>query len=462
MPPSASSLPREECDFVVVGAGLAGLTAALRLAQADSSVIVLEARDRVGGRVWTKTLDDGTWLDMGGTWYGPGQDHAYALAREMCVDTYPTYSEGDSLLVMPDGTSVRKPGSFPISDLVSAAAMLAVMDRIESMGSWIPLDRPWDAPQAREWDRQTFAAWLDSQLDDDSAALAKTGMNTIVSSVFCCDTAELSLLHALYLLHSHKGFVQMMSTAGGDQQDRVMGGAQAVAKAVGARLGDAVRLSSPVSRITQDGAGVEVVSDTVIVRARRAIVAIPPTLSGHIRYEPPLPEDRALLVQRMPVGWIIKALVMYDEPFWRNKGLTGNSFGVNHPIGVTYDGCTDTGTPGLMIAFAFGPHAQALGKLSKADRERRFVDALVSRFGPEAGSPTGYEEVDWSREQWGGCMFAHFAPGVLTSLGPALREPFGLIHWAGTETGTDGHGSMNAAIESGERAAREVLQPPLP
>jgi monoamine oxidase len=458
---SPSQMPQLEADVVVVGAGYAGLTAALRLTQAkpSASVIVLEARELIGGRVRTVTLPDGTWLDLGGTWFGPGQDYSYGLAREMGVDTYPTYNEGDSLLVLPDGTIVRKPESFPLADLFPAAADLLVLEEIESMYQQIPVDAPWDAPHAREWDRQTFAAWVESRLDDDSLALARAALNTIMAGLFDIDPAELSLLDALYLLRSHGGLLKLMSVQGGDQQDRVKGGAQTIANRIAAQLGDAIHLSSPVRQITQDDTGVEVVSDTVTVRAQRVILAVPPGLAGHLRYDPPLPADRTQLLQRVPVGSVLKVLTMYDEPFWRNEGLTGQSFAVTDAVGATFDGSTDTGKPGLMIAFAFGPHARALDRLSEDERRRTILDSLAKRFGPRAGAPTLYHELEWAKEVWsGGGIFAHFPTGVLTNYGSLLREPVGRIHWAGTETSSAFHGSINGAIESGERAAREVLR----
>ncbi len=452
---------RLEADFVIVGAGYAGLTAALRLTQAkpSASVAVLEARHRVGGRVYTKTLGDGTWLDFGGTWFGPGQDHSYRLAKEMGVATYPTYDQGDSLAVLPDGTVVRKPESFPLGDLFPGAAALLVLDEFESMSKQLPLDAPWQASQAREWDRQTLSAWVDAQLGDDSVALARASLKTIMGSLFCIDTAELSLLDALYLVHSHRGIVRLMSVKGGDQQDRIKGGAQTIADRIHAQLGDAVHLGSPVRQITEDGAGVEVVADTVTVRAQRAIVAVPPALAGRVQYDPPLPALRMQLLQRVPVGSVRKVLTMYDEPFWRDAGLTGQSFAVSDVIGATYDGSTDTGKPGLLIAFAFGLHARALGRLSEDERKRTFLDGLARRFGPRAAAPTLYHELEWAEEVWsGGGVFAHFPTGVLTNFGALLREPVGRIHWAGTETSAAFHGSINGAIESGERAAREVLQ----
>lgn len=456
----ASQAPYVEADCVVVGAGYAGLAAALWLTDKGHTVAVLEARDRVGGRVYSKTLEDGTWLDFGGTWFGPGQDYSYGLAKEMKVSTYPTYNEGDSILVLPDGTMVRNAESFPLSELLSAGAALLAVEALEEMSKEVPLATPWDAPRAKEWDQQTMSAWIDSQIDA-SDATARLALRSLFTSFFCSDTSEVSLLDALHLLHSHGGIVKLLATQGGDQQDRIMGGAQAIAEKIKTRLGAALHLNAPVRQIRQDHGGVEAVADTVTVRAKRAIVAVPAAIASHLRYEPRLPSERSLFVQRTPIGSVIKILAKYDEPFWRAEGLSGQSFAISDPVRTTLDGCTDKKRPGLMIAFAFGPDARALGKLSQADRRQIFLDALATRFGAPALTPTDYWEHDWAEDPWaGGGMFGHFPPGVLTSFGPVLREPFGRIHWAGTETSTAFHGSINGAIESGQRAAQEVLAAP--
>ncbi len=461
----SSSLPREQADFVVVGAGFAGLTAALRLSK-HGTVIVLEARDRVGGRVYTGHLKDGTWLDFGGTWFGPDQSHAYCLAEEMGIGTYPTYVKGDSAAVLADGKVIWKASDFTLAELCNVADTAAVsgaaLAEFVAMYEELPPDLPWTAPSAHHWDRQTFAAWLNGQRDGEDAALL-TPLVTLMEGFFCCDLAEVSLLDALYLIRSHHGILQITGTTGGDQQDRIKGGAQAIADEMCRRLGDAVRLCSPVRRITQDKDGVEVESETVVVRAKRAVVAMPPAVSGRIQYEPPLPAARAMLTERVPFGEIIKVLVAYDDAFWRHEGRSGQSIAIADPVGITYDGCTDADDPkpGLLIAFVFGRHARTLALLSCEDRRQRILDSLVHRFGPKAAKPIdkGYFEHDWSTDPWsGGGMIAHFPPGVLTNFGPALREPCDSIYWAGSESSSAFHCSINAAIESGERAAAQIVE----
>jgi monoamine oxidase len=462
-----------EADFVIVGAGYAGLTAAWRLAHATppASVIVLEARSRVGGRVRTDMLSDGTWLDLGGTWFGPGQDYSYNLAREMGVCTYPTYNDGDSLLVVDGMPPIRNPEQFPCAGLFPAAASLVLLDELESMSKEVPLHAPWEAKRAREWDRQTFAGWVESQAPEASLATARTALHTIMTGLFSIDTSELSLLDALYLLHSHQGLLRLMSVKGGDQQDRIVGGAQHIANLMKDQLGDAVRLGEAVRKIVQDSAGVTVTASTVTVRAKRAIVTIPPALAGFVEYEPPLPAERAQLQQRVPYGSVVKIVTIYDQPFWRDDHLTGQSFALTDPVAATFDGCTDKDkdTPGVLISFVFGPNATAFSRMSRDDRKRTTVEALVKRFGPAAGKlkPVrgpegefdGYHDIQWADELWSrGGIFAHFPTGVLTNYGSLLKKPAGFIHWAGTETSSAFHGSINGAIESGERAANEVLR----
>lgn len=249
-----------DTDVCIIGAGYAGLTAARRLAQAGMRVVVLEARDRVGGRVWTTHMEDGTALDLGGTWFGPSQDFAYALAKEM-----------------------------------------------------------------------------------------------------------------------------------------------------------------------------------------------------NLRYTPDLPADRSQLLRRMPGGEMIKALAVYDEPFWRADGMSGMSIVMNSPIEMVLDASPEHGR-GIVAAFAFGPGARVLARQAPDERRRTVLAALSQSFGASAADPILYEEHDWEREPWTrGCSMAHMATGVITQYGPVIRKATGRIHWAGSETATVSHGAIDGAIRSSERAAREVI-----
>jgi monoamine oxidase len=232
----------------------------------------------------------------------------------------------------------------------------------------------------------------------------------------------------------------------------------AIHRAVAAELGDAIHLSQPVRSIAQDAAGVTVRSDDMVVRARRAIVAVPIAIASQIAYEPMLPMDRSFLHQRMPLGAVYKIALVYDEPFWRADGLSGQSFAPGSMANLTIDSCTDTGHPGVLTVITEGPVARAMTKLGDDERRRAVLDAVADRFGEKARTPVDYVEQNWSVERYsGGGMISHTPPGVLTEFGPALREPCGRIHWAGTETSARMYGFIDGAVRSGERAAAEVM-----
>jgi monoamine oxidase len=443
------------CDVCVVGAGYAGLSAARRLAAAGREVIVLEARDRVGGRVWTQHLE-GTALDVGGTFIGPGQDEIIKLAADLGVALHPTYHTGDSVISQ-NGALRRFSGLVPRINPIALAGVGLGMAWLNRMARTVPLDEPWTARRAAEWDAQTAATWLSPARIP--SRLARELLGAAVRGCFTADPGEVSLLHVLYLIRSAGSLETLLAVHGGYQQDQVTGGAQQMAERLAADLGDAVRLDSPVRGIRQTADRVSVVTDTETVDAARVVVAIPPALTGGVRFEPSLPTDRALLHHRMPAGSIMKAIAVYDEPFWRHDGLSGESMATGSPIELTLDCSPPAGPTGVLTSFVFGPHAQAMSERAPDEQRRIAIDALAHRFGPRARSPVQLLLHNWADEQWTrGCSMAHFPPGVLTTLGHALRAPVGRIHWAGTETATVFHGTIDGAVRSGQRAADEVLE----
>lgn len=447
-----------DADVCVVGAGYAGLTAALRLAQAGLRVIVLEARDRPGGRVWTDHLPDGTPIDRGGAWVGVGQDRLYALAAEMGVGTYPTWTAGENVVIL-GGRVHRQRGQIPrplgVFTLVSLGVAMARLDR---MARRIPLDAPWSAPGAAELDAQTVASWVDSPWNVWSARARSLLRMTVTSDVFAWDPSEVSLLHLLFHLHSAGGWARQTGIEDGAQRDRLAGGAQAVANRIVERLGDAVRFEAPVRRIRQDGGGVDVTADGFTLRAARAVVAVPPVLASEIEWEPALPAEHLTLRRSLPAGAATKFSLVYDEAFWRADGLNGQSLESESPLPFSIDGCGATASPGVLTTFASGPSAQRLAGLDAAERRRLVVDTMAARFGPRATQVRDYVEQDFAAETWSrGCFMSHWAPGLMTTLGARLREPVGRVHWAGTETSPVMNGFIDGAVRSGERVATEVL-----
>jgi monoamine oxidase len=448
-------MERLEADVCVVGAGFAGMSAAWRLHQAGRKVIVLEARDRVGGRTWTVYLADGTQIDRGGAWFGPGQDRAYALAGEMGRTTYPTWSQGTQLLMQHGKPMPVAETALLRLNPLDLAEVAAAVDEVDAMAKQVNLDAPWNSRHAREWDQQTLAAWFEETIDP---GLGRRVLETLSAEVFACSLAEISLLSALYLVHSNRGLQNLTAIRGGHQQDRVVGGTQSILTAIQERLGDAVRLQSPVRAIAWSPDHVQVTADGATVTARQAVVAVPQWLSQRIWWDPPLPRERAQLIQRVPVGQMYKIHLVYDTPFWREEGLSGQSLDPDALCSFTIDACGPTPPPGVLCALSAGPHAMALARLSPDERRATVVAAMTKRFGQKAAKVVDYIEQDWTAENWtGGAITTHYPPGVLTSFGPALRAPVGPLHWAGADHAPTMVGSIDAAIHSGERAAAEVL-----
>jgi monoamine oxidase len=444
-----------DVDYCVVGAGFAGLTAALRLKQAGRSVALLEARDRVGGRTYTVTRDDGTWIDRGGAWIGPGQDRIYAMMNEFGVPEYKQHNDGDAMMIV-DGKKHRYGGTIPWTMSPWAVTNLGLgLRAVEKMCKAIPREAPWEAKQAEEWDRISLGEWLEK---NTMSRQARDMLDMALSGVYTSAGSETSLLWALTQMGSGGGPTFVISGKGGAQDARPVGGMGAIYRPIVAVLGDALHLSQPVRQISQDDDGVTVTADGLTVRARRVIVAIPLAIASSIYYEPMLPVDRAFLHQRMPSGAVIKISIIYDEPFWRADGLSGQSAAPHTPATLTIDACTDTADPGIMCVITEGPAARRLTKLGEAERKAVVIGELVDRFGNKANEHREFHEQNWTVERYsGGGMIGHAPPGVLTQFGYTLREPCGRIHWAGTESSAIMCGWIDGAIRSGERAATEVM-----
>jgi len=445
---------RSTVDAAVVGAGLAGLITARELRRAGRSVLVLEARDRVGGRLLNADIGDGKVVEVGGQWAGPTQARVLALARELRIDTFPTHTDGENLIEW-RSRLVRYRGPLP---RINAAVLLDVgqaQARIDRMARRVPLDAPWLAPKAELWDGQTVESWLRHNV---ATAGARDLFRIAVEAVWAADAADVSLLHLLFYTHSAGGFDDLIGTDGGAQQDRFVGGSQLLALRLADELGDAVALEEPVRRIEHSDSGVRLVTDEREVSAGAAVVAIPPALCGRIVYDPPLPAIRDQLTQRMPQGTVIKCMAVYERPFWREAGLSGQAMSSHGPVKVMFDNSPPDGTPGVLLGFLEGRQARVLGEWEPDARRRAVVECFRRLFGPEAASPLDYVERVWAQEEWTrGCYGCYMPPGGWVSYGRALRAPVGHIHWAGAETATVWNGYMDGAIQSGERAAAQVL-----
>jgi monoamine oxidase len=450
-------------EVAIVGAGLAGLTAAHNLVKKGKSVLVIEARDRVGGRTLNHPIGGSHVIEVGGQWIGPTQDRLAALAKQMGVKTFKTYNSGENIAWI-SGTSTRYPADAAVPTLPKDGtdALLNAVVSLDTLAKTVPLDAPWKAPNARALDGQTFETW---KLANTSTPLGQRVLDVVIEAVWAAEPSDVSLLHVLFYIASAGdaknpgSLARLISTAGGAQESRFVGGSQKVSLELAKRLGASrLMLGAPVSRIVHSSKGVRVHAGGAEISAKQVIVAVPPTLAGRIDYEPGLPALRDQLTQRIPQGSAIKCQAIYSEPWWRKEGLSGQVISDQGPVKITFDNSPPGGAPGVLLGFIEGHDARVLGAASAGARKKAVLDSFARYFGQKAAKPRAYVEQNWANEVYTrGCYVGYTPPGVLTEFGEALRRPVGRIHWAGAETATVWNGYMDGAVSSGERAAAEVL-----
>ena len=451
---------RATVDVLVVGGGISGLTAAYRLLRhSDLSVRVLEANDRVGGRTVNLPLPGGKITEGGGQWTGPGQDRVQALAKELGIGMFATYVTGKSVYVY-RGNRQTHTGTLPPLGPAALADVVSNLTRLDQMASTVPLDAPWQAPNALEWDATTFGQWLDANVAN---AEAKSLYTLVFSIINGQDPHATSLLFALFVIHSGGGIARLIGTSGGAQNSRFVGGSQEISLRMARRLGSRVILQTPVDQIDQSGRKHVVVrSGTQEFAARRVIVAMTPQDANRVRYAPTLTTQRIMVQKIWPIGGGWKTFAVYKKPFWRAQGLNGGAITDLPAALYTADNSPPDGSPGVLLSFfgtanqnfEFGGSPRQLNDLGA--RRSAVLGAFATIFGKQALHPIEYIEKDWQREPWiAGCK-APVPPGLLTMYTSALSDPVGRIHWAGTETAPINVGAMDGAVRAGERTAREV------
>ncbi|WP_183092797.1 flavin monoamine oxidase family protein [Nocardioides stalactiti] len=457
-------------DVVVIGAGISGLTAARRLAQAGKKVVVLEASDRVGGRTHRLDLGSGLTTEGGGQWIAPSQDRVLALIAELGLTTFKTYNEGRSIYYR-KGKRALYTGTIPPTQSITALpAFLQAETQLGAMAATVPAGRPWEALLAQTWDRTTFGDWLDRNvLDAEARWLIGLGYTLVT----CQDPHATSLLYMLNFFNTSGGFEEPISVAGGAQDSRVDGGTWLIS----ARMADqmpkgAVVLGSPVSEIRGWGTDrVTVVSKRATITCRQVIVAMSPTEATRIHFTPHLPSRTAGLQRNGGSGTMSKLFMVYDTPFWRqglNAGAPLNGQVISDLMMTPYvaDNSPADGSKGVLVTFMVADSPVPNPYLRWSDdvvndatlRASRLGEDLATVFGDERFRSGRYAEKLWTNEPWiHGCVNMT-APGVLTTYADALTAPNGNVHWAGSDTSIGNHPSyMEGAVVAGERAADEAV-----
>lgn len=441
-------------DVAIVGAGLSGLTAARALVEAGHEVAVLEARDRVGGRLLNATLGEGVQVDLGGQWVGSDHSRVQGLAADLGIGMFPQFGDGRNLLDV-SGTRRRYRGTIPRLGLGVLWDIFVARRRIARLARGVGAEQPWAAERASELDGQTLADWCEGNV---RTPIARELIGLAGRTVWGTGPEELSMLHVLFYVSAAGSFDKLIDTEGGAQQDRLDGGAHELALGLAASLRGRLRLGAAVRRIEQSDGGVKVFADGAEVEASQAIVALPPAIAARIEFEPALPELRRRLAEQFRPGTLNKCVALYETPFWRDDGLSGEAVTDTGPATLTFDCSPRDGSAGVMLGFVGGPEARELAALSAVERRAAVLAGFERLYGPAAASPLDYAEQAWATEEWsGGGPTSNFGPGGWSECGPALREPVGRVHWAGTETATIWSGYMEGAMQAGERAVAEVL-----
>ncbi len=442
-------------DVVIVGAGAAGLTAANDLRRAGLSVAVLEARDRVGGRLWTDVID-GAMLEIGGQWVSPDQDALKETLEELGLSTYSRYREGESVYIGPSGELTRFTGDiFPVAP-ATEKIMVDLIEKLDAMVAEIDPDRPWEHPDAEALDEVSFEQWLAVQTDDQEA---RDNIALFIAGAMLTKPAHaFSTLQALLMAASAGSFTNLVD-ADFILDERVVGGLQQVPLLLAERLGDDVMLNQPVRTLEWGDAGVTATTDELTVTARFAILAHAPVLYSRISFVPPMPRRQHQLHQHLSMGFVIKVHAVYDRPFWREQGLSGTAFSPYELSHEAYDNTNHGDERGTLVGFVSDKHADGVFELSADERKERILESLSHYYGPEAKNPVVYYESDWGSEEWTrGAYAASFDLGGLHRYGADLRTPVGPIHFACSDLAGAGYQHVDGAIRMGHLVASGIVE----
>ena len=301
----------------------------------------------------------------------------------------------------------------------SPSETVALAAEIDRLAARVPLEAPWDAPDAVDLDSVTFASWLEAN------ATAEAIREVRPIRGFLGDFEHFSLLHLLFYSRSNGGVGSLIGI--GERHDTIAfdGALHVVAERVADSLGESIRYEAPVREVLEEGTGLSIEARGRRTRARRCIVAIPPTLASGISFDPPLIGERDELNRRMPLFTQIKAQILYSEPFWRAGGMSGRAV---TEVVETFDTSPIDGEAAVLTVLSWASDTtRDLGRLDPESRKRAILAEVASLWGAAGMHPVAYVDRSWGDDPYSrGCVMS-MPPGVWTgpadrSAGPAARS----------------------------------------
>ncbi len=449
-------MSKTDFDVIIIGAGMAGLSAARLLQASNKSVHLLEARDRVGGRVKSEYFD-GNLIEVGGQWIAPDQTRLLEVIEELGLTTYRRYRDGENVYIAPDGSRSTYVGElFPTAD-ATEREMERLMEELQALSLEVDPDRPWEHSRAREFDTMSFADWLHTRSTNreaiDNVALFVAG------AMLTKPADSFSMLQGLLMASSAGGFHDLVDP---DfiLDARVTGGMHQVPMALAELVGaDNIELGADVRAVETHDDHVIVNTKHSSLSASQVIVAIPPHLVTRIDFDPPLPPVKQQAYQHLSSGQVIKVQAWYDRPFWRTNGLSGTAFSPYQVVHEAYDNTTPDFRGGTLVGFVSDRVADRLYGLRDSERKAEILRSFAAYFGSEALTPTIYYESDWVNEPYTrGAYGSSFAISGLVRYGPASKAPAGPIFFASSDIAGAGFTHIEGAIRMGEAAAQDILQ----
>ena len=462
MQPAKSVEPRA-VDVVVIGAGVSGLIAARALEKQGKSTAVLEARQRLGGRCVRQQTIDQWWLDLGGQWVGKTHYLFKSLIAELGIKTFDSYFDGKTVFVW-NGKRVVVPTLGDWNDTFLAVAYEDLPAPAEEREAARQLHRkflqlvetvdakqPWLSPNARRLDTQTIESWMRGETDSELAHYILKWY-TRVGGSGGFEPGDSSILH---LAQTQKASPQNETP----EALLLYGAAGQIPSLLAKQIKGEIRTNAAAQVITlqSDGSYLVKAADGSNHRCRAVVVALPPALRSRIVFEPGLPHRFSGLQQRSPMGSMFKIFTIYPTAWWRDKGLNGYAQGNLSTVELTADSSPPSGKPGILASFVAADSAVKLSLKNAKDRRELILADLVQFWGPEAGKPVDYIEVNWGEETWTtGAFTSYLTPGTWTTFGQAWQEPVGRVVWAGTESSSRWAGYYEGAIQAGYDAAKTV------